>query len=114
MLYFNTILGLTKWFVVLPVLALGQRYITREMAFYKMEGKSLVGNVTAVRQVKDFFDCSFLCMEYGHEACLSFNLERSNDNNYNCELSNSEKYLEPQKMQDRSGYDYYGTTFEVS
>ena len=114
MLYFNTILGLTKWLVVLPILALCQRYNTREKTFYKMEGKSLVGNVTVVRKVKDFFDCSFLCMEFGHEASLSFNLERSNDNLHTCELSNSEKYLEPQKMQDRSGYDYYGTTFKVS
>ena len=114
MLYYNTILGLTKWFVVLPVLALGQRYFIRERTFYKMEGKSLVGNVTAVRQVKDFFDCSFLCTEYGQEACLSFNLERSNNNVHTCELSNSEKYLEPQKMQNRSGYDYYGATLKVS
>ena len=45
--------------------------------------------------------------------CLSFNLERSNNNIHTCELSSSEKYLEPQKVQERAGYDYYGTEYDV-
>ena len=99
--------------MTLPLLALGHRYITRERTFYKVDGKSLIGSVTAVMEVKDSFDCSYLCMKYGPVACLSFNLERSNNSIHNCELSSSEKYLEPQKVQERTGYDYYGTEYDV-
>ncbi|XP_073254541.1 hyaluronan and proteoglycan link protein 1-like [Porites lutea] len=105
--------GLRKWLVLLSLLVLVQPYLTRERQFYKIEGKSLLGNVTAVTKVKDFFRCCFLCMEYGPVACLSFNLERSNNSGiHTCELSSSEKYLEPQKMQRRLDYDYYGTEFQ--
>jgi len=83
--------------------------------FYKMSNKSLVGNVTERQKVQDYFDCAFLCLEYGPFDCLSFNFGEANDNGYyTCELSNSERYLEPQRVQRRSGYDYYGTTTEVS
>ena len=110
----NFIVGLRKWLVLLSLLVLVQPYLTRERQFYKIEGKSLLGNVTAVTKVKDFFRCCFLCMEYGPVACLSFNLERSNNSGiHTCELSSSEKYLEPQKMQRRLDYDYYGTEFQV-
>ena len=113
MVSFNFIAGLRKWLVLLSLLVLVQQYLTRERQFYKMEGKSLLGNVTAVTKVKDFFHCCFLCMQYGPVACLSFNLERSNNSIHTCELSSSEKYLEPQKMQRRLDYDYYGTEFQV-
>ena len=109
----NFVAGLRKWLVLLSLLVIVQPYLTRERLFYKIEGKSLLGNVTAVTKVKDFFRCCFLCMEYGPVACLSFNLERSNNSIHTCELSSSEKYLEPQKMQRRLDYDYYGTEFKV-
>ena len=99
--------------MTLPLLAVGHRYITRERAFYKVDGKSLIGSVTAVMEVKDSFDCSYLCMQYGPVACLSFNLERSNNSIHTCELSSSEKYLEPEKVQERTGYDYYGIEYDV-
>ncbi|XP_073254543.1 uncharacterized protein [Porites lutea] len=35
-------------------------------------------------------------------------LEKTNRNVRICELSNTEKYLEPQKIHERPGYDYYG------
>ena len=80
-----------------------------------MEGKSLIGNVTAVRQVTDLLDCSFLCLEIGPNGCLSFNLEKGDGNDfYSCELSNSEKYFDPHKIQERPTFDYYGTTTKVS
>ena len=60
-----------------------------------------------------FFPLLLLCMHYGPVACLSFNLERSNNIIHTCELSSSEKYLESQKMQRRLDYDYYGTEFQV-
>ena len=113
MVSFNFIAGLRKWLVLLSLLVLVQQYLTRERQFYKIEGKSLLGNVTAVTKVKDFFRCCFLCMQYGPVACLSFNLERNNNSIHTCELSSSEKYLEPQKMQRRLDYDYYGTEFQV-
>ena len=105
--------GLTTWLMTLPLLALGHRYITRERTFYKVDGKSLIGSVTAEMEVKDSFDCSHLCLKYGPVPCLSFNLERSNNSFHTCELSSSEKYLEPQKMRRRLDYDYYGTEFQV-
>ena len=80
-----------------------------------MEDKSLVGNVTVVKKVGDYFDCSFLCLEYGPFTYLSFNFGRNNNNGYHsCEISNSERYHEPHKIQERPGFDYYGTTYEVS
>ena len=93
-----------------------RRHLMHERIFYKLEGKSLIGNVTEVRKVKDFFDCSIICMEKGVPACLSFNIGRVTDDNgyYQCELSNSERYMEPERMQARINFDYYGTTTEVS
>ena len=65
-------------------------------------------------EVQDFLDCSFLCLEHGPFACLSFNVGKTNNNGYyTCELSNSERYLEPHRIQERISYDYYGTTTEV-
>lgn len=76
-----------------------------------MPNKSLPGNITETQKVHDYFDCSFLCLGRGPFNCLSFNFGKVNDNGYyTCELSNSERYLEPHKIQQRSSYDYYGTT----
>ena len=97
------------------VLVFAQSLIMHHRRFYKMSNKSLVGNVTERQQVEDYLDCAFLCLEYGPFDCLSFNFGKANDNSYyTCELSNSERYLEPQRIQQRSGNDYYGTTTEVS
>lgn len=80
-----------------------------------MEGKSLIGNVTSIRKVKDFIECAFLCLANGPFGCLSLNLRTTMDNgSLSCELSNSERYLGPHNIQDRPGYDYYGTTAKVS
>ena len=98
-----------------PFLVSAQHLIMHHREFYKMPNKSLLGNVMETKKVEDYFDCSFLCLEHGPFDCLSFNFGTVNDNGYyTCELSNSEGYLEPQKMQQRSSYDYYGTTSEVS
>ena len=93
-----------------------KRHFMHERIYYKLEGKSLIGNVTEIRKVRDFFDCSFVCMGKGIPACLSFNIGRSADDNgyYVCEMSNSERYMDPERMQDRISFDYYGTTTEVS
>ena len=94
--------------------AVGQRLDVHDRKLYRLQGKSLVGNITATRKVKDYFDCSFLCMELGVSACLSFNIGKVSDNGYyTCELSNSERYIEPDRMGERLSYDYYGTTTEV-
>ena len=42
-----------------------RRHLMHERMFYKLEGKSLIGNLTEVRKVRDFFDCSIICMEKG-------------------------------------------------
>lgn len=89
-----------------------KRHFMHERIYYKLEGKSLIGNVTEVRKVRDFFDCSFVCMKKGVPACLSFNIGRvtDDDGDYVCELSNSERYMEPERMQERISFDYYGIT----
>ena len=98
-----------------PFLVSAQHLIMHLRQFYKMPNKSLLGNVTETQKVQGYFDCSFLCLEQGPFDCLSFNLGTVNDNGYyTCELSNSERYLEPHKIQQRASYGYYGTTAEVS
>lgn len=98
-----------------PLLVLAQHLIMHRREFYKMPNKSLLGNVIETQKVQDYFDCSFLCLKHGPFNCLSFNFGKVNDNGYyTCELNDSERYLEPQKIQQRSSYDYYGTTAEVS
>ena len=112
---FKSIVVLISWIIILPFLGLGLRYSVRDREFYKMEGKSLIGNVTAVREVTDPLDCSFLCLEFGRYACLSFNFEKNDGKGlHSCELSNSEKYFDPHKIQERPTFDYYGTTAKVS
>ncbi|XP_078370347.1 uncharacterized protein LOC144654122 [Oculina patagonica] len=100
-------------FTVFPFLGLSQHLGIYDREFYRMPNKSLVGNVTEMRKVKDYFDCSFLCLEHGPFACLSFNFGNTEeDGYYTCELSDSERYLEPLRIQQRLSYDYYGTTTE--
>ena len=112
---FKSIVVLTSMITILPFLGLGLRYTVRDREFYIMEGKSLVGNVTVVREVKELLDCSFLCLGFGRHACLSFNFEKNDGKGYHsCELSNSEKYFDPHKIQERPTFDYYGTTTKVS
>ena len=41
-------------------------------------------------------------------------MARNSDNGYHTyQLSSSERYLEPQRTEERVGYDYYGMTTEV-
>ena len=97
------------------IFGLGHHHTIKKRTFYTLKGKRFIGNVTAVRKVEDLLDCSFLCLEFGPSACLSFNFaKRSDDGFHSCELCNSEKYFEPHKLQDRPSHNYYGTTEEVS
>lgn len=99
---------------VLPFLGLSQHLGMHDRTFYKLPGQALIGNATAKRKVKDYFDCTFLCLKHGPVACLSFNLGNTQDDgSYTCELSNSERYLEPHRIQERQSFDYYGTATEV-
>ena len=111
----KSIVVLTTWlFALCPFLVFAQHLNMRYRRFYKISNTSLVGKVTETQQVKGYFDCSFLCLERGPFVCLSFNLGKADDNGYyTCELSSSERYLEPQRIQQPSSYDYYGTTTEV-
>ncbi|XP_078370351.1 uncharacterized protein LOC144654127 [Oculina patagonica] len=115
MLFFKPVAVFSSFlFTVLPFLGLSQHLRMHDREFYILSNKSLVGNVTATKKVKNFFDCSFLCLEHGPFACLSFNFGTIEDNGYhNCELSNSERYLEPLRIHERLNYDYYGTTTET-
>ena len=100
---------------VCPLTGSAQHLIMHDRTFYKMPNTSLVGKVTETRMVKDVFDCCFLCLEHHPTVCLSFNFGKANGNSYNtCEISNSERYLAPQSLEERSSYDYYGTATEVS
>ena len=116
MVSFKTISVLTSGlFIVLPSLGVSQQLGVHDRTFYKLLNSSLFGNVKLERSVKDSLECSFLCLKHGPFVCLSFNFGKASESGYyTCELSNSERYLEPQKMQEQPSYDYYGTTAEVS
>ena len=83
--------------------------------FYKLEGKSLNGNVTERLLTRDVLDCSFLCVNaFKKKSCLSFNFGGSKQQGlYECELNNSDMNLKLEKLQDRQGFAYYGMTKEV-
>ena len=113
---FKTIIALmTGLFMVLPGLGVSQQLSVHDRTFYKLSNSALVGNVKFARKVKDSLSCSFLCLEHGPFVCLSFNFGKANERGYyTCELSDSERYLDPHKMQEQPNYDYYGTTVKVS
>ena len=114
----STVVLTTCLLAISPFLGFAQHLILHDRRFYKMADASLVGSVTATKKVKDFFDCAFLCLKHDHVpvSCVSFNLGKVSDSNgyYTCELSSSERHLEPDKIQETLDYDYYGTTAEVS
>lgn len=93
------IIGLTKWLLALPLIALGLQ-LKQERAFYKIDGKSVLGNITAVREAKDLIECSFQCIEFGPVPCLSFSLKKTNRNVRICELSNTWSHKRYTKDQD--------------
>jgi len=86
-----------------------------EAKFYKLEGKSLNGNVTQRLLTRDFLDCSFLCVNsLKKKSCLSFNFSGTKKQDlYECELNNSDMNLKLENLQDRQGFAYYGMTEEV-
>jgi len=116
MVSFKTIVVLmSSLSMVLPGLGCTQQLGIHDRTFYKVPGTSLVGKVKLAMKVKDSLDCSFLCLEHVPFVCLSFNFRKANESGYyTCELSNSERYLESQNMQEQPSSDYYGTTAEVS
>lgn len=87
----------------------------REVLFYSVKSASLIGKVTMTRLVKDELECAYMCYrQYPHD-CLSFNFRRKFiDETHICELSNSERALEPDRMQKRKGFDYFGVQMVVS
>ncbi|XP_068701237.1 stabilin-2-like [Montipora foliosa] len=109
-----TVILLSNCFLRLPFLGLALRHSFRERIFYKLDGMSLIGNVTEETKVSDLWYCVILCLEYGPLSCLSFNFNKTKDTRdlHDCHLINSEKFLKPQQMQERPSFDYYGTPFE--
>lgn len=96
-------------------LALSLHNDLREANFYKLDGKSLNGSLTERHRTPDAQDCSFLCVNAVNRNCFSFNFGGTeNQGLYECELSNSEMKLTPEKLQDRKGFAYYGMKEEVS
>ena len=85
-----------------------------EAKFYKLEGKSLFGNLTERHLTQDFLDCSFLCVKSATKNCFSFNFGGAERQGlYECELSNSEKKFNPKNLQERQGFSYYGMKEEA-
>ena len=82
----------------------------RKVMFYSIQGASLVSNVTMVILARDALDCAFSCLRSHHlNRCFSFNFGLKADRGlHTCELSNSERALDPQKMQSRREFDYFG------
>ena len=117
MMYFTKSFTILLIFLVTMIKPLGfaQHLIKHDRQFYKMADMVLVGDLTSTRKVKDIFECVFHCLEHGPSACLSFNIAKtSRDGFYSCELSDSERCLDPQRMQGNPSFDYFGTSAEVS
>ena len=117
MMYFTKSFTILLIFLVTMIKPLGfaQHLIKHDRQFYKMADMVLVGDLTSTRKVKDIFECVFYCLEHGPSACLSFNIAKtSHDGFYSCELSDSERCLDPQRMQGNPSFDYFGTSTEVS
>lgn len=86
----------------------------RTAHFYKLEGKSFNGSSLERHLTRDFWDCLFLCINAVKKNCFSFNFGGIQAQGLQeCELSNSERKLEPEKIKDRLGFSYYGMTDEV-
>ena len=87
----------------------------KEVAFYRIRSTSLVGNITLIKSVKREMDCALKCLRNYPQSCLSFNFGRDSIHKMlTCELSNSERVLEPNRMQSRIGFDYLGVQKGVS
>ena len=87
----------------------------QEALFYIIKTASLIGNVTMVKLTRNEFDCAFLCLRSHPHKCFSFNFGRNAVDDWQiCELSNSERALEPHKMQGRREFDYFGMEHVVS
>ncbi|CAH3039567.1 unnamed protein product [Porites lobata] len=81
----------------------------KEALFYSIESASHVGNIIKVEKTKSGLDCAFLCLQMPQGSCLSFNFGRIATNGLHiCELSNSERALEPHKLLNRINFVYYG------
>lgn len=90
--------------------------VKQDTMFYAIENAYLTGNVTMVKLATDELDCAFSCLRNDNPVkCFSFNFGRPADRGlHTCELSGSERTLEPHNMQSRKGFDYYGVETEVS
>ena len=87
----------------------------KEVAFYRIRSTSLVGNITLIKSVKREMECALKCLRNYPQSCLSFNFGRDSiQKMLTCELSNSERVLEPNRMQSRIGFDYLGVQKGVS
>ena len=81
----------------------------REVLFYSVKSASLIGKVTMTTLVKDEIECALMCFRHYPRDCLSVNFRRKSiDGTHVCELSNSERALEPDRMQNGQGFDYFG------
>ena len=81
----------------------------REVMFYSIESASLIGKVTMTRLVKDEMECAFMCFRHYPRDCLSFNFRTTSiGETHICELSDSERALQPDRMQKRQEFDYFG------
>ena len=80
-----------------------------------MDRTRMVGNVTNIVRVKDVLDCATFCLSSIADDCYSFNFGKTAINGlYTCEVSNSERRLDPASIQEVSDIKYYGFTAEVS
>ena len=87
----------------------------QEAMFYSIQSASLIGNVTMVKLTRSELDCALSCLRTHPHDCFSFNYGQIAINElHTCELSNSERAIEPHKMQSRKGFDYFGMESVVS
>lgn len=86
----------------------------REVMFYSVKSASLRGKVAMTKLVKDEMECAFICFRHYPRDCLSFNFRTTSiGDTHLCELSNSERALEPDRMRKGQGFDYFGVQMVV-
>lgn len=111
--FLSVSLAILEWILATHAATTGQNQ--REALFYIVKSASLIGRVTMTKLVKDELECATMCFRHYPQNCLSFNFGGTSiEETRICELSNSERALEPHMVQKRKGYDYFGMHKVVS
>ncbi|XP_020911740.1 uncharacterized protein LOC110249510 [Exaiptasia diaphana] len=75
--------------------------------FFHKPGLALIDSLVANVNVTDLTSCQIHCVD--HKDCLSINFgNKTNHNDFVCELNNSTSLAKPDKVRRRKGFEFYG------